>query len=170
LQGRTNDPLALATRRGIPIDNIVAAAPTEQSRQKWARQRAKHPKWKERTPDVGIYNCAGMVWASRRTAIYDDFHNILRDDAYRIVDPNEDTCVGDIVIFCGDGNNHVHVGLVIQVTDGLGGGQSPKIPHLLLSKWDDSSGEYMHLVTDHCCASMTTHIEYWTDRPKHGAK
>jgi hypothetical protein len=144
--------IVLQTHLGTEIENEIAVHPVpEHAALKFFRLVAQHPDWKIRKPPTGIYNCVGHVWASRRTAVYEKFDEaVLRirdDDGYRAVDWNKETPLpGDVACYWESINpykNCMHVGQVI----GLGKNPRPDLPPpvFVLSKWDDVSGEVVHL-------------------------
>ena len=160
LIGQNRQELRLDTRAGQHIKNEVAPPPTQQSlarEQVWLNKfRAK---WIKRIGPCGIYNCAGLVWASRRAAIYDDpeWDKIYQDDEYRELNGNESPMSGDLAIYSHSEVGYIHVGQVLYLESGLleTGSSIPKIPSKwdsetgspipkILSKWDDASGEYIH--------------------------
>ena len=78
--------IRLDTRRGIGIKNQIEPQPTQQT---LAREQISIQQfgsnWEQRAGPRGVYNCAGLVWASRRTAIVDDeeWNKIYDHDNYR---------------------------------------------------------------------------------------
>ena len=167
LIGQNRQELRLDTRAGQHIKNEVAPPPTQQSltrEQVWLNKFAAN--WIKRTGPCGIYNCAGLVWASRRTAIYDiaEWDKIYRDDAYRELNDSELPMPGDLAIYSQSEVGYIHVGQVLSLEPGLvkTGRPIPKI----LSKWDDVSGEYIHFPRDVPFGDHFTDLQlkYWTDR------
>ena len=167
LIGQNKRMLRLDTRTGQPIENEVAALPTKQS---LAREQILATKfgtnWEKRIGLCGIYNCAGLVWASRRTAIYEDaeWDKIYQDDDYRELKGSELPMPGDLAIYSQNMVGYIHVGLVLSLGQGVlpTGKPFPKI----LSKWGDASGEYIHYPGD---VPFQGHfsdfqLKYWTDR------
>lgn len=161
--------IILQTRRGRKIENEIAVDPVpEHALSKFNRIAAKHPNWKHRKPPTGIYNCFGHIWASRRTAVYEDFDaavlKVREDDGYRTVDwKRESPVVGDIATYWDSLNPYRlcnHVGLVVCVLARTS--LPPRI--LVLSKWDDTAGEVLHEPDDHLL-DANVQLEYWTDRP-----
>jgi hypothetical protein len=161
LLGITQRSLVLATARGNPIENVIELDPDDRTKRKWAAIRAEHPRWIERKPDTGVYNCAGMVWASRRTMILGEYHQVLGDDGFRQLRRDEAAQRGDLVLYL-DGGSHAHVGVIQGFEPGLAPGGQP-IP-VVLSKWDSVSGEYFHRLNDHPFGASVV-SEVWTDRP-----
>ena len=167
LIGQNRRRLRLDTRIGQPIENEVASSSTKQS---LAREQILATKfganWKKRIGPCGIYNCAGLVWASRRTAIYDiaEWDKIYQDDKYRELNGSELPMPGDLAIYSQSEVGYIHVGQVLFLEPGLlpTGNPIPKI----LSKWDDVSGEYIHYPGDVPFQNQFTdfQLKYWTDR------
>jgi hypothetical protein len=163
--------ITLHTHRGNAIENEIAIHPVPQyAIDKFHRIVNKHPNWRLRKPPTGIYNCFGHVWASRRTAIYEKFDDaVLRvreDDGYRTIDwERELPEVGDIACYWESVNPHrscQHLGMVVKVNPRQQKDLPPFI--VLLSKFDDTSGEVIHEATDHIFGDHVR-LEYWTDRP-----
>lgn len=161
--------ITLHTHLGNEIENEIAIHPVPQHAiDKFNRIAQRHPKWIHRKPPTGIYNCFGHVWASRRTAVYEKFDEaVLRvreDDGYRPVDwEREIPVVGDIACYWGSVNPHrdcCHLGTVVHVQQRKNG-LPPVI--MILSKWDDTTGEVVHEASDHIFQGVR--LEYWTDRP-----
>jgi hypothetical protein len=73
---------------------------------------------------------------------------------------------GDLVLYADEETSeHIHVGMIMEMRDGVSR-ESPKIPWVL-SKWNSTSGEVMHYVSDvpYGKQRIQAKIEYWTDRP-----
>lgn len=167
LIGQNRQSLRLDTRTGQHIKNEIAPPPTQQLLDREEKLFNKFgAKWTKRIGPYGIYNCAGLVWASRRTAIYDDpeWDKIYQDDEYRELNSSELPMPGDLAIYSQSEVGYIHVGQVLSLEPGL----SPKgrpIPKIL-SKWSDVSGEYIHFPRD---VPFRVHfsdfqLKYWTDR------
>jgi hypothetical protein len=109
---------------------------------------------------TGVYNCMGMVFASRRTCIdTDSITMILEDDEYRRLQPSDEVAKGDVVIY-KDNDGHVsHVGLVVDIKPDLVQAEN-KIK--VLSQWGQD-GEYFHDAED-VNPRLGIPTEYWTDR------
>ena len=90
-----------------------------------------------------VYNCYGLVFAARRSAIVDeeDVHAILEDDGYKTMpwDPAA-WMVGDVVLYRNAAGELAHVGIVAGKTIDL---KTGNIKVDVLSAWGDS-GEYLH--------------------------
>lgn len=161
--------IELQTRLGNRIENSVAMEPIpDHAARKFDRLVEKHPRWMIRKSAIGFYNCFGHIWASRRTAVYDQFDEaVLRvrdDDGYRKVDWEKETPVsGDVVTYWEKVDPYsgcVHVARVVQFR-----AREKTLPPEIfaLSKWDDVCGEVLHEVNDVPFEGMR--MEYWTDRP-----
>jgi hypothetical protein len=92
-----------------------------------------------------IYNCYGLVFAARRTAIMDesDAQIVLEDDGYRDLpwDPNT-WRPGDVVLYYTEGGDLAHAGLVATIQLDLSTGDSTVY---VTSAWGEA-GEYYHLI------------------------
>lgn len=88
------------------------------------------------------YNCMGLVWASRRTNIYDfnQLEKILHDDEYDEVKKIEEVMVGDILVYYDRHDIPNHIGIVVVHTPKL---MSSNYDTWIMSKWG-SDGEYIH--------------------------
>ena len=109
---------------------------------------------------VNGYNCYGHVFASRRTALYnltaDDVEGILREDGYEEVRADADIRCDDVVVYC-DACGPTHVGVITRLD------QARQMP-IVLSKFDDCSGEYEHPVDDHTWATLSSIVGRMTRR------
>ena len=122
-----------------------------------------------RKPACGVYNCAGLAWASRRTAIYDDvdWDLIFAEDGYRKLSAGENPFLGDLVVYREKDIGYLHVGVIVECESRVGGLLIPRV----LSKWDDASGEYIHWFNDapfYHEKDYVVQLEYWSDRPSPG--
>jgi len=146
--------LALETAEKNKIPN---AQSKELSPQELLQVTDFEKKWGERiTPRSGptpIYNCHGLVFASRRTRIFDNssIWQILEDDRYHEIQ-KEDALPGDIVIYFNKGDIE-HSGVIITApSESL-----LKIP-LVYSKWGKYS-EVIHLQNQ--CPYHQSEIKYY---------
>jgi cell wall-associated NlpC family hydrolase len=112
-----------------------------------------------RSRGSAIYNCVGLVFASRRTSIEPSEidQKILADDGYRRLGAAESPALGDVVIYRSGDGSISHVGIVASSGSV---GAAPVIR--VLSKWGPE-GEYLHPLT-HVPEVFGTPSEYWTDR------
>jgi len=166
--GRTESSIVLQTKRGTSIQNTLAAAPDGAALK---RQRLLLTRfganWQERKPPAGEYNCAGQVWASRRTAVYDPalWWRIIDEDGYRLLEGAEEPVPGDVVAYVDEERDEIlHVGRVVDLRPVFQGGT--RIPWVL-SKWSDVSGEYFHECRDHPYERLgfKVRVAFYTDRP-----
>jgi hypothetical protein len=143
--------LALETKAGEVIRNAQALPPCSLSIDTYKRQLADNTNWQERKKERGVYNCAGHVWATRRTAIEDNetFWQILREDEYVEI-PSSEALVGDLVTYHWRSDEIMHVGSVCRL-DSVG---NLRVPYVL-SKVGDYGGEVIH------------HIGLWTAHEKY---
>ena len=151
--------IALATRTGQRIDNVqVVRWDDSIMRTKTRIHQRTFPNIVLRSAD-SVYNCGGMVFASRRTAIdIEDVPWILKEDGYRPIRP-KDVCVGDVVLYRDHKNEPSHVGRVAILPS-----QDPReisVPRIL-SQWGED-GEYLHAPGD-VPLMYGQPKEYWTDR------
>lgn len=165
LQGDPEKGIALQTRTGRDIRNSLGVELTERHFRIYQDLLSKHgQRWQQRRPPFGGYNCAGHVWASRRTCIYEenDWRLILNEDGYQ---KTEEPVADDLVVYSDKQSGILHIGRVLELKAGVAEGR-PRIPWIV-SKWSDVSGEVCHHVHDHPLreAGFVVTIEYWTDRP-----
>ena len=167
LRGLGEEGIALATRIGRNIPNSTGVDLTEIHYQRYKDFLEKNGQnWEQRKPPSGEYNCAGHVWASRRTCIYEEGENVYRtilsDDGYR---KTNEPRLDDLAVYIDKSIGILHIGRVVGFREGLGK-EGPSIPWIV-SKWNDLSGEVCHFATDHHYHGdgWLVTIEYWTDRP-----
>jgi hypothetical protein len=99
-----------------------------------------HPSLKVRSLD-STYNCVGLVFASRRTAVDpDQFPRIFTDDKYVKLRTEADAALGDIAVYRDWSGAITHVGVVIDIHMDV----SAAVPRFrVLSQWG-RDGEYLH--------------------------
>ncbi|MCH7545281.1 MAG: hypothetical protein IID30_02615 [Planctomycetes bacterium] len=166
LSGTPEREIPLGTMRGTQIPNAVAIAEVpDYASRRYDRMRMSH-QWEQRKHPCGIYNCFGHVFATRRTSIYDDENMWIRliqaEDGYRLIGPSDQAVVGDIALYLHKADlSFLHVGRIV-VADYTG--DLPLIK--VLSKWNDTAGEDIHVIHDVPYPSMglECEIEIWTDR------
>lgn len=156
--------LVVQTRRGRSLPNIVELDPGPREREAYELSRKKHGQsWRNRKPACGVYNCFGMVFASRRTSILPDgdegIYTILKDDEYRKLRDEQEAMVGDLVLY-----KDLRIGLLHLAT--ITRRDELKVLHAL-SKWNSTSGEDEHHLRHHCWTApgFEVGLEFWTDRP-----
>jgi hypothetical protein len=164
LLGDTERSIALETRKGRNIRNVVAPEPDEQAHQKYEAVRERFGQtWTNRKGPCGGYNCYGMVFATRRTAIYEDdqIPDILKDDGYRQISAKE-VRPGDIVLYRDRTLGLLHAALVLRCQEWEG----PTPVPFALSKWSGICGEDEHNVRHHIwpVPEYDVDIEFWTER------
>ena len=168
--GSTEKSIVVETLKGRRISNQIAPEPEFRGHEIYRKALKAHvgPVWRERKTATGGYNCAGHVWASRRTALYDstEWRLILEDDGYAILPGSESAVFGDLALYVRQDNDEIwHVAQFIDLRLLLTGGSNEP---WLLSKLNDRSGEVMHyacfLSTYYRTLGYETRVEYWTDR------
>ena len=118
-----------------------------------------HPSAKVRSLS-SVYDCMGMVFASRRTAIQPEhLDRILKDDKYTLLSDRSEIQRGDLIVYRDDKGAVSHVGIVANVAIGL---EDKPIQVRVLSQWG-ADGEYFHLADD-VHQALGKPAEYWTDR------
>lgn len=124
--------LDLQTREQRQIKNeLLRRDPTPGQVQQALDYRARFPQCKHRPTNASLrYNCHGLTFASRRTAIIESatIQAIFLDDGYAEVDW-QDVVAGDIAIYLEQGD-FSHSGIVVSVD------RSGIVPVIwVLSKW-----------------------------------
>ncbi len=156
---RDNAAIKLATRNGRWIMN--------ERRNEWAPAELRaaanscereHPNATLRS-STAVYNCMGLVFASRRTWVdINQLGIIVEDDGYeKLANPNE-VQIGDIALYKYEGEV-THVGIIVR-SESIGTTGTPVIT--VLSKWG-VAGEYVHSVHDVPDVYGEAE-EYWTER------
>ena len=160
-QGSPRDPrsLDLATRAGNWIDNVrEEPLPPAQMEAMIRRHRQSHPNVVLRSA-ASTYNCAGMAFGSRRTAIDVALApRILGEDDYRQIGW-EEAELGDLVLYFDGADRVSHVGMIASLPAQSDGELSPI---RVLSQWG-YAGEYVHAAVD-VPLLLGDPREVWTDR------
>lgn len=161
-QGGPTDSRSLelftAKRRRIENEQPLPRPPVsmDAATSEWLR---KHTSWSLRSKS-STYNCLGLVFATRRTAVDpDQFRLIAADDGLREV-PREDAVAGDIVAYWDSRSDLVHVGVVLRVVPDF---QAAKVNLEVLSQFG-FDGEYTHAAEDVPEAYEVKKISVWTER------
>ncbi len=166
LFGMEERSIVVQTHKGTALANVIEVDAGPAHRRKYRRWSEIHGRqWQTRKPVTGIYNCAGHVWASRRTSLTDprQWRTILKEDGFVKIDT---PVADDIVLYVDEDNNEIiHVARVVELREGFTP-ESEKYPWVV-SKWGPISGEAMHFVHDvpYEKDGYRFRIEYWTDRP-----
>lgn len=107
--------ICLRTRRGTLIPNAQPADLTPGDLLQIRDQGLKHPGAKPRTNPLPFYNCHGLVFASRRTRIWDPavVAQILIEDGFEAID-RDSTLAGDVVIYCDDQGTIEHSAVLLE--------------------------------------------------------
>lgn len=158
--GSTQDPkrLALQTkcRWDIPNAPLLARSPAEM-KTAYAIHKKEHLTLRLRSMR-SEYNCVGLVFGSRRTAVdIEDVLKIFADDGYRSIS-NDEAQNGDVVLY-ETRKGPAHVGVLWDRLDPL-----LKIP-VVLSQWG-LDGEYFHAIED-VNDEWRYRISIWTERLIH---
>jgi len=168
LVGTPPKGIILQTRAGRYVENSQSCEPDARIRDCYNLFRRNHFAWVNRKPACGVYNCFGLVWASRRTALYkeSDIASILTDDGYRRLVSDENPQPGDIVLYLHPSDNTrntLHASMVVELKQ-LG----TSTIEWVLSKWNDAFGEDIHALRDVPEHFGDCQVEFWTDRPMRG--
>lgn len=165
--------ITLHTASGRSVENEIAPDPEERHVAAYNSLRDLFgSEWIQRRVPYGRCNCFGMVFATRRTAIYADkeIEKLLADDGYRLLQQGFSPMPGDIVLYRSPDQaiGLVHAGLIVGVSHADNTTLFPRIQ--VLSKWNDSAGEDIHLIQDapffKQLPNSAVKPEIWTDRRK----
>ena len=159
------EPLALHTRRRRQIRNIQRLEQPPDRLRAAARQVTGAHASAQLRSATGVYNCFGLVFASRRTWIerLDDDEteqevmNILSDDLYGKLPQDVTPETGDVVLYRNPEGELTHAGIVVGV---------PPYPLAVrvISQWG-IAGEYVHDAAD-VDTALGWPTEFWTDRKR----
>jgi hypothetical protein len=127
--------LELETAKGTRIENSQSSEPIPDAmiRGFETRFRGRFPRIVERTArSTGAYNCHGMVFAARRTQIYEAhlIRMILDEDGYKEI-PVTEALPGDVALYVSDLGQIDHSAIVIEGPDINALLKMPKV----FSKW-----------------------------------
>ncbi len=157
--GTTLRSIPLATHLGSPIPNGTTEAALQLAGFRQRRERDFQEMYKRRLAPVAGYNCLGQVFANRRTALYDDidFARIVWEDGMAEVLLGDAT-IGDIVVYRiadrPEATAPHHVARIIGferlalISGSVIERDLPERIPVVLSKFDDVSGEYEHRMDD----------------------
>lgn len=140
-------PIAVATHLGSDIPNetgpqdLKPSGTTLQRDQRFAGFYVRH------RPPIHGYNCYGLVFAGRRTGLFDelDIEQILCEDGFEMV-ADADAAVGDVVLYRDTRGEHLHAAPILRFDRLLSTGDT-QVP-IVLSKFDSTSGEFEHRIDD----------------------
>lgn len=104
----------------------------------FAELKIKHQYKYLRNGPTTIYNCHGLVFASRRTRVHDtaELQKILQDDNYKEID-QKNILPGDVILYINEMGGFEHSGIVLEVTN------EPRVP-IICSKWGNNGPEVVH--------------------------
>lgn len=154
--------IQLATRKGRFIKNERRLEKAPAARREAVRI------WTQKYPEVhprsatAVYNCMGLVFASRRCWIdIDCLYMILSDDEYRKLSALSEIEIGDIVIYCRNGAKRVsHIAVVVEVIPNI---ETASFRTRVMSQWG-ADGEYIHKIDEVPEELYGVPSEFWTDR------
>jgi hypothetical protein len=117
------------------------------------------------SPDIKLrslssqYDCVGMIFASRRTAIgAEHLEMILSDDGYYRVSPRDAVC-GDLIVYRDKEGTPNHLALISAIIQEIAEGN---IRFECLSQWGEN-GEYFHR-EDKISKWFGPNREIWSER------
>lgn len=110
---------------------------------------------------TSLYNCVGLVFASRRTVV-DVKHlpMILKDDGFRVI-PESEAIQGDIVLYRRN-TQITHLGIVFEFRDVSLRGDRSEFQIWVLSQWGED-GEYLHKIRE-VPPIYGNELEFWSER------
>lgn len=167
---RAGAPYLLYTRENTLVEAFRGVEPSDQCPQRFAAFLDRHPRAMVRKGITGGYNCAGLVWSSRRAVVPHppDWQLLLEEDGYRLIDDSE-AAIGDIVVYRDAKSpfDILHIGRLCLMDAMLLGEPSTTHPRIfmVLSKLDGTLGEVVHRKDDidfFGDAKFTSHV--FTDR------
>ncbi|MEX1224845.1 MAG: hypothetical protein WEA31_09890 [Pirellulales bacterium] len=164
--GSVGARIVVQTRLGRSIDNEIRPF-TSHDRQRADVQYHQYRiqfgnRWIQRKSACGGYNCFGMLFASRRTGIFEasEVEKILHDDGYELLDDVRSVRTGDIVLYrLKPSGELAHGSRVVTVVP-----RKPVPDIWVLSKWNIGWGEDIHPIGEICMENSVRHWEIWTER------
>lgn len=168
---RQDVPHPLYTRKNTLIEANSGSAPSAQCPQRFLAFQRKYPNAFVRKGVTGGYNCAGLVWASRRAVVPapSDWERILSDDGYVPIDDAK-AAIGDIVVYRDSEppNEILHVGRVCRMDALLVTGESSIESKrgilMIVSKLDGTLGEVIHRKDEIGFGNIRFTSQVFTDR------
>lgn len=158
LVGTPPRQIPLGTRAGNSIPNLQGMPPPAGQVLYFHDTVAAHSNWHLRAGCDGLYNCAGHVWADRRTGIHegDDWIRILNEDGYRRTSSPK---LDDIVLYYTQEDGYLHVAKIVEFKIRI----SQRVAWVL-SKWGHTYGEFYHFVDDPWLPDAhRVRVECWTN-------
>jgi hypothetical protein len=168
VRGIPLDPGSEHDKLSIPLGTRKRTFIKNQIRNEWAPEdlQAGIDNCRQTNPNVevrsvtAVYNCVGMVFASRRTWVEPDYiPQILEEDGYQLL-PGlfEKAEIGDVVVYKKSGQIE-HVGIIIEKIENPA---DASVSFKVLSKWGPWA-EYIHDPHD-VLPGFGEPTEVWTDR------
>jgi hypothetical protein len=146
--------LELATKQNSHIKNRTGIdGQSQQQMAQFLHYPTRFPKAQKRSENTDMYNCHGLVFASRRTNIDDpvEVQKIIQQDRYIQIEPRN-VLPGDIIVYYSDDGDAEHSGIVISKPD-----EFLHIPDVV-SKWGQLE-EYIHPAN--CCPYHFVNVIYY---------
>jgi hypothetical protein len=146
-------PIILQTRKGRNIENAQSKEFSLAEERGDRDLVVKFPGIVTRAPLNPMYNCHGLVFASRRTGIFDNtaLNTILADDGYVQIQRHE-VLPGDVILYFAPDGVIEHSGIVVS---------SPEAPLFIakvVSKWGRAR-EVLHWANE--CPYPQADIRYY---------
>jgi hypothetical protein len=137
-----NQDILLDTAKGEPILNSQETIINHPLAAQALVDRIVHPSLLRSNPNPR-YNCHGLTFGSRRTAILEDSEvtHILQQDGYRVI-PLSAVLPGDIAIYYAEDGTIDHSAVVVSKPDAI-----THIP-FVYGKWGVIGPEVFHLATE----------------------
>jgi uncharacterized protein YfaT (DUF1175 family) len=129
--------IRMDTARGVPIDNLQSDELTRFESSQFPNLVVNYPLAEIRSNPNPRYNCHGLTFGSRRSAVGDhSIAMILEHDGYQEL-PIAQARPGDVILYFGEQGDVHHSGIVVSNPVGFFG-----IPYVV-SKWG-KGGEFLH--------------------------
>ena len=169
LLGERPKKIVVQTKKGTDLDAFIGPSPSPQCARNFNILTDTFGKnWETRKSATGGYNCAGMVWCTRRAVLSEpaDWKRILKEDDYNEIDFNQ-VNLDDIIVYFRKSDDEIsHVGRICKLVyiETLGKVRGKTHPRVL-SKWDLTSGESIHAVDDIFLeGGISFYSKFYTDR------
>ena len=154
------DSLVIETKgkRRVPNEFGKPQRPRQSMDAAWDAFRQHWPNLQRRSAD-STYNCYGLAFANRRTAVTDTALPIIfQDDGYRVI-TRTNALPGDVVVYRDQGDNITHVAIVLQRRLVISEDQDDLV---VVSQWG-FDGEYIHPASE-VPLQYGSAREIWTER------